>query len=103
MAIKVTVSEEVNCLLNTYFPVKTGTVFEIRFITGQEKRVEFVQCCQNSSQVFRFFTKKVNFQLKLYLYLHFLSSPIACVACERTELLKTEIHEQFFFPFFFSL
>ena len=91
MAIKVTVSEEVNCLLNTYFPVKTGTVFEIRFITGQEKRVEFVQCCQNSSQVYRFFTKKVNFQLKLYLYLHFLSSPIACVACERTELLKTEI------------
>ena len=24
----------------------------------------------------------------------FLSSPIACVACERTELLKTAIHEQ---------
>ena len=23
---------------------------------------------------------------------HFLSSPIACVACERTELLRTEIH-----------
>ena len=26
------------------------------------------------------------------LFLLFLSSPIACVACERTELLKTEIH-----------
>ena len=27
----------------------------------------------------------------------FLSSPIACVACERTELLGTEIDPQFFF------
>ena len=30
---------------------------------------------------------------KVYM---FLSSPIACVACERTELLKTEIDGRFF-------
>ena len=31
----------------------------------------------------------------------FLSSPIACVACERTELLKTEIPPHFFFFFLY--
>ena len=30
----------------------------------------------------------------------FLSSPIACVSCEQMELLKTPIHEEFFFSFF---
>ena len=35
------------------------------------------------------------------LIMIFLSSPIACVACERTELLRTEIHGRFFFCFVF--
>ena len=38
-------------------------------------------------------------QCNSFTWLHelYLSSPIACVACKRTELLKTEIHEEFLF------
>ena len=45
--------------------------------------------CQNERFLILYIFEKVVFIFQ------FLSSPIACVACERTELLKTEIHGGF--------